>query len=106
MLLGAADVGLEARVATLDDVPRAALAPGVARQVPMHDVPAAGAEPQLDGRGVDDDAVAGRYGARQLRQHVRALGAVAEVHLDPLQAWPLLQQPNDLPATERGHARC
>ena len=52
VLLGAADVGLEARVAALDDVAGPGSLPLVAREVPVHDVPAAGAEPELDRGGV------------------------------------------------------
>ena len=95
VLLGAADVGLEARVAALDDVAGPALAPRVAGEVPVHDVPAAGAEPELDRGRVHDDAVAERDRPGELRQHVRALGPVAEVDLDPLQPGPLLEQPDD-----------
>ena len=58
VLLGAADVGLEARVAGLDDVAGPLLVPLVAGEVPVHDVPAAGAEPELDRGGVHDDVVA------------------------------------------------
>ena len=56
VLLGRADVGLEARVAQLHDVARAGLDPLAAREVPVHEVPAAGAEPEVDRGGVHDDA--------------------------------------------------
>ena len=64
VLLGAADVGLEARVAALDDVAGPALVPFVACEVPVHDVPAAGAEPELDRGGVHHDAIAERRPVR------------------------------------------
>ena len=51
----------------------------------MHDVPAAGAEPELDRGGVHDDAVADGDGPDQLGQHVRALGPGPEVDEHALQ---------------------
>ena len=64
VLLGAPDVGLEARVAALDDVAGPGFAPLVAREVPVHDVPAAGAEAELDRGGVHHDVVAQRRPGR------------------------------------------
>ena len=75
VLLGAADVGLQARVPPLDDVPGPPLAPRGAFEVPVHDVPATGAQPELDGRGVDDHPIAGGDVARQLGQDVRRVPA-------------------------------
>ena len=86
VLLGAADVGLEAGVARLDDVPRAGLGPLGSGEVPVHDVPATGAEPELDRGRVHDDVVAEVDPSGELCEHVRALATVAEVDLDPLQA--------------------
>ena len=43
-------------------------------EVPVHDVPAAGAEPEIDRGRVHDDAVAGVDRPGELREHVRALG--------------------------------
>ena len=105
VLLGAADVGLDARVARLDDVARTRLRPIGAGEVPMHDVPAARAEPELDCGGVDDDLVAGVDAACQLRQHVRALGAGPEVDLDPLQSGPLVEEAADRARPKRWHER-
>ena len=70
----------------------------------MHDVPAAGAEPELDRGGVHHDPVAGRDRPGELREHVRALGPVAEVDLDALQPGALLEDAHDLPGPERRHA--
>jgi hypothetical protein len=103
VLLGAADVGLEAGVPTLDDVAGTPLTPFVTREVPVHDVPAAGSEPELDGGGVHDDVVERIDAARQLREHVGALGAVAQVDLHALQSGPLLQQARHRPRAERRH---
>ena len=64
VLLGRAGVGLQARVAELHDV-AAPGPPRPRRQVPVHDVPAAGAEPQLDGGGVEHDLVADRHRAQE-----------------------------------------
>ena len=59
VLLGAADVGLQARVARLHACARARARDHSSRvEVPVHDVPAAGAEPELDRGRVHDDAVA------------------------------------------------
>ncbi len=44
---------------------------GLAREVPVHDVPTAGPEPELDRGRVHDDAVADVDPSGQLRQHVR-----------------------------------
>ena len=103
VLLAAADVGLDARVAALDDVAGPALVPFVAGEVPVHDVPPAGAEPELDRGGVHDHRVAEADRPGQLRERVRARGAVAEIDLDALQARALVEQPDDLPSTERRH---
>ena len=103
VLLGAADVGLEAGVAALDDVAGPGLAPAVTLEVPVHDVPAAGAEPELDGGGVHHDAVAQLDRSGELRQRVGALGPAAEVDLDALQPAPCLEQLHDLAGPERRH---
>ena len=103
VLLGAPDVGLEARVAALDDVAGPALVPFVAAQVPVHDVPAAGAEPELDRGGVHHDGIAERDRSGELRQHVRVLRAVTEIDLDALQPGALLEQPHDLASSKRRH---
>ena len=103
MLLGAADIALDARVAALDDVTGASLVPFVAGEIPVHHVPPAGAEAELDRRGVHDDAVAHRDRARELRERVRPLGAVAEIDLDPLETGALLEQPHDLARSKRRH---
>ena len=100
VLLAAADVGLEARVPALDDVAGALLVPFVAGEVPVHDVPAAGAEAQLDRGRVHDHRVADADRPGELGEHVRPLGAVAEVDLDALQARALVEQPDDLAGTE------
>ena len=71
----------------------------------MHDVPAAGAETELDRGRVHDDAVAGRHAPGELGQHVRALRAVTEIHLDALQTRSLFEQPDDLSGAERRHAQ-
>ena len=49
-------------------------------------------------------AVAERDRPGELRQHVGALGTVAEVDLDALQPGALLEQPHDLAGAERRHA--
>ena len=94
---------LDARVAAFDDVTRASLVPFVACEVPVHDVPAASAEPELDRSGVHDDAVADRDRARELRERVRPLGAVTEIDLDALETGALLEQPHDLARSKRRH---
>src|SRR5262245_24633068 len=103
MLLGAAGAALNARVAALDDVTGSSFVPVVAREVPVHDVPATSAEPELDGSGVHHDAVTHRDWSGELREGVRPLRAVTEVDLDPLQAWSLLEQPHNLARAERRH---
>ena len=106
VLLGAADVGLQARVPGLDDVARALLGPLVAGEVPVHDVPAAGAEPELDRGRVHDHVVAVRDRPGELGQSTYARsGPVAEIDLDPLQPRPLLEQPHDAAGPERRHRR-
>ena len=105
VLLGAADVGLEAGVPTLDDVAGTPLAPFVTGEVPVHDVPAAGAEPELDRGGVHHDVVERVDAAGELGQHVRPLGPVAEVDLDSLQPRPLLEEARHRPGAERRHRR-
>ena len=86
-LLRAAGVGLEARVAELHDVAGPGLVPRRAGQVPVHDVPAAGAEAEVDAGGVEDDVVADRDRTGQLGEDVGpALGGV-----HPLEAGPLLE---------------
>ena len=67
VLLGDAGVDLEARVPELHDVPGPLATPRLAGQVPVHDVPAAGAQAQLDGRGVDHHPIARRPPARSAR---------------------------------------
>ena len=59
----------------------------------MHDVPAAGAETELDRGGVHHDRIAERDRSGELRQRVRALGPVTEIDLDALQPGALLEQP-------------
>ena len=56
VLLGRAGVDLQARVAELHDVAGARLL-DTSRQVPVDDVPAAGAEAELDRGGVEHDAI-------------------------------------------------
>jgi len=48
--------------------------PLVALEVPVHDVPAAGSETEIDCGRVHDHAVAGRDVAGELGEHVRMLG--------------------------------
>lgn len=103
VLLGRADVGLEARVAGLDHVPRPPLAPGLPLQVPVHDVPAAGAEAELDGGRVHHHPVADGHRAGQLGEAVSPLGAVTEVDLHPLEARSLFEKAHDDAGAERGH---
>ncbi len=89
VLLGGAGVHLEARVAELHDVARTGVLEHLACGVPVDDVPPAGAEAELDGRGVEHDAVTDRDRAHQLRERVGA----PEVGVDALQTGPLLEQP-------------
>ena len=60
VLLGGAGVDLEARVAQLHDVAGTGFLEHLALGVPVDDVPAAGAEPEVDGGGVEHDPVADR----------------------------------------------
>src|SRR3546814_14585710 len=83
-----AGVDLEARVAELHDVAGAGLLEALAGQVPVHDVPAAGAEAELDRRRVDHHRVTDGDGARELGEPVGA----PELGRDPLEAWPPGQQ--------------
>ena len=53
---------------------RARLGPAVPGQVPVHDVPAAGAEPQLDRGGVEHHPVAHGHGPGELGQDVGPTG--------------------------------
>ena len=103
VLLGAANVGLQARVPGLDDVPGALLRPVRAREVPVHDVPASGAEAELHRGGVHDHVVTLRDGPGELGEHVRALRPRPEIDFDPLQPRALLEQPNDATGPERRH---
>src|SRR5680860_325156 len=79
------DVGLQAGVPGLEDVAGPLLAPGLTGQVPVDDMPSAGAEPELDRGGVHHDSVAGRDRAGQLGQDVGPFRTVAEIHLDALE---------------------
>ena len=58
-----AGVDLEAGVAELHDVIGTGRANLVAGQVPVHDVPSARAQTELDGGGVEDDPVPDRDGS-------------------------------------------
>ncbi len=100
MFLGTADIGLEARVAALDDVSRSWFAPLAALEIPVDDVPAARAEAELDGCRVHDDAVPCGNGTRQLCQCVRASVPVVEVDLDALQSRSRVEQRGDGPDAE------
>ena len=91
MLLGAADVGLEARIAALDHVAGTAFAPCVAREVPVDDVPAASPEAQFDRGRVHDHRVALGDRSGELGEHVGAFGSVTEVDFDALETTPLLE---------------
>ena len=71
----------------------------VALRVPVDDVPAAGAEPEVDGGGVEHHPVADRDRAGELGQRV---GAPA-VGVDPLEAGPLLEERRDDGGPEGGH---
>src|SRR5680860_100996 len=77
--------GLQAGVPGLEDVAGPLLAPGLTGQVPVDDMPSAGAEPELDRGGVHHDSVAGRDRAGQLGQDVGPFRTVAEIHLDALE---------------------
>ena len=103
VLLGAADVGLQAGVPTLDDVTGAGLVPAVPFQVPVHDVPSAGAETQFHRSRVDHHLVAGRDGPGELQEGVRAFRTVAEVDFDALEPGPRFEQSHDLPGSKRRH---
>ena len=63
----------------------------VARQVPVHDVPPAGAQPEIDRRGVDDDRVADRDRPVSCVSTYAALGLAVEIDHDALQPGPLLE---------------
>ena len=71
----------------------------------MHDVPAAGAEPELDRGRVDHHRVTEVDGPGELRECVRPLRAVAEIDPHALQPRTLVEQLDDLPRTERRHRR-
>ena len=98
-LLGRTRVALQRRVPHLHDVARAGLHQLVAGQVPVHDVPAAGAEAELDGGGVQHHAVADGDRAHQLGEHVGPAG----VGVDPLEAVALGQHLRDGGGVERRH---
>jgi hypothetical protein len=70
----AAPVSAWRLVAQLHDVAGPGFGPLVAFEVPVHDVPSAGAESQLDGGGVDDDPIADRDIAGELDQDVGTFG--------------------------------
>ena len=104
VLLGGADVGLEARVPELHDVPGPPLGPFVAREVPVDEVPATGPETEVDRGRVDDHAVADGDGPDEPGEHAGRLGGLAaEVDLDALQAVTGIEDPDDLPRPERRH---
>src|SRR5207247_11353643 len=90
VLLCATDVGLEARVAALNDVAGSAFTPCVAREVPVDDVPAASSEAQFDRGRVHDHRVALGDRSGELSEHVGAFGSVTEVDFDALETTPLL----------------
>ena len=69
----------------------------------MHDVPTTGTEPELDGRGVDDDSVAETNWSGQLGQDIRAFRSFAEIDFDALEARAFLEDALDLALTKRRH---
>ncbi len=69
----------------------------------MHDVPAAGAETELDRGRVHHHVVALAHRAGEVAQHVRTLRTGAEIDLDPLQPGALLEQSHDVAGPKRGH---
>jgi hypothetical protein len=73
-----------------------------AGQVPVHDVPAAGAEPELDRGRVHDHVVVDGDITDELRQRVRA---AVVVKADPLQPGPRREDRDHALRSERWHRR-
>ncbi len=84
-LLGTSHVHLQRRVPELHQVPALFAGPRVPLEVPVHDVPPTGSEPELDRGGVHDDPVPDVDGPDKLREHVGGLVACSEVYGDALQ---------------------
>ncbi len=88
LLFGRTSVDLQARVADLHDVARSWLGPRVALEVPVHDVPSACAQTEVDRGCVHHDPIAHSDGPGELGEGVGA----TDVGVDPLQAGALRQK--------------
>ena len=100
------DVHLQARVPQLHDVARSGLGPVAAREVPVHEVPPTGPEPEIDRGRVEHDTIPGRDRPDELGDHVRACRFRApEIHPHLLEPVPLLEDSDDDPRPKRRHPR-
>ena len=104
VLLGAANVGLQARVPGLDDVPGALLRPVRARarfQCTTCQPPVP--RPSSTAVVFTTTSSPAATGPGELGEHVRPLRPRPEIDFDPLQPRALLEQPNDATGPERRH---
>ena len=98
-------VRLERRITEFHDVPVTGHGQVRVGEIPVHDVPAARAESELDRRRVADDLIADRNRSRQLGKIVRALRFVfgGEVHEHALQPGPFADDLGHHAGAERRH---
>src|SRR5205085_4117731 len=86
-------------------VPALVPGPAVPRKVPVHDVPTARAEPELDRSGVDHDPIADGNRSDELGEHVRGLVTGSEIYGHPLKGGALCENRRDEPGAKRWHGR-
>jgi hypothetical protein len=105
MLLGCSGVGLQGGVPHLHDVAVAGDVKVTVGQVPMHDVPPAGPETELDRGGVAHDLVVDLNQSGQLGQIIRALTIMAfgKADADSLEPLTFADEFDDDAGPERRH---
>ena len=105
MFLRRPGVRLQGRVTNFHDVSVTGYRKIVVGQVPVHDVPPAGAEPKLDRRGVADDRVTAAHCSGELGQIVSAVrfGILGETHEHPLQPGTFAEDLGDHSGTKGRH---
>ena len=105
VFLGGPGVRLQRCVSELHDVPVTGGHEFAVGEVPVHDMPTARAESELDRGRVADDGVSERHRAGHLGQVVRALrvGVVGEDHEHALQPGAFAEDLGDRSGAKRGH---
>ncbi len=103
LLLAPDDVNLQRRITQLHQMPERPVTPRVTGEVPMHDVPPARAQLEIDGRRVHHNPITNSNRPRELRDHICVLGLSTQINEHTLQPRPLRKHLHDVTRTKRRH---